>query len=235
MKYQAIFFDLDGTLLPMDNDRFTQGYFHLLAQTAAPYGYEEKALVSALWQGVGAMVKNQGVRSNRDVFWERFAQAFGKQVYDHIPVFDAFYAGEFRRAQIYTEPTPQAPRAVALARAKAGTVVLATNPLFPPAGVRTRLNWVGLSPEDFDLVTDYENSSTCKPNPGYYREILNRLHLDAERCLMIGNDVQEDVEAASAAGLDTFLVTDCLISRGTPPHCPRGSFAELLRFLEALP
>ena len=197
MKYQAIFFDLDGTLLPMDNDRFTQGYFHLLAQTAAPYGYEEKALVSALWQGVGAMVKNQGVRSNRDVFWERFAQAFGMQVYDHIPVFDAFYAGEFRRAQIYTEPNPQAPRAVALARAKAGTVVLATNPLFPPAGVRTRLNWVGLSPEDFDLVTDYENSSTCKPNPGYYREILNRLHLDAERCLMIGNDVQEDVEAAS--------------------------------------
>ena len=65
--------------------------------------------------------------------------------------------------------------------------------------------------------------------------MLNRLHLDAERCLMIGNDVQEDVEAASAAGLDTFLVTDCLISRGTPPHCPRGSFAELLRFLEALP
>ena len=89
---------------------------------------------------------------------------------------------------------------------------------------------MGLSPEDFDLVTDYENSSTYKPNPGYYREILNRLHLDAERCLMIGNDVQEDVEAASAAGLDTFLVTDCLISRGTPPHCPRGSFAELLRF-----
>ena len=27
MKYQAIFFDLDGTLLPMDNDRFTQGVF----------------------------------------------------------------------------------------------------------------------------------------------------------------------------------------------------------------
>ena len=55
MKYQAIFFDLDGTLLPMDNDRFTLGYFHLLAQTAAPYGYEEKALVSALWQGVEAV------------------------------------------------------------------------------------------------------------------------------------------------------------------------------------
>ncbi|MFR0734647.1 MAG: hypothetical protein ACLSHU_11060 [Oscillospiraceae bacterium] len=36
MTYQAILFDLDGTLLPMDLDQFTEGYFHLLAQTAAP-------------------------------------------------------------------------------------------------------------------------------------------------------------------------------------------------------
>ena len=29
MTYQAILFDLDGTLLPMDLDQFTEGYFHL--------------------------------------------------------------------------------------------------------------------------------------------------------------------------------------------------------------
>ena len=45
MTYQAILFDLDGTLLPMDLDQFTEGYFHLLAQTAAPYGYREETLV----------------------------------------------------------------------------------------------------------------------------------------------------------------------------------------------
>ena len=32
---QAILFDLDGTLLPMDNDYFTKVYFRHLAATAA--------------------------------------------------------------------------------------------------------------------------------------------------------------------------------------------------------
>ena len=57
---QAILFDLDGTLLPMDQEEFTNGYFKLLAAKMAPHGYEPKSLVDALWMGVGAMVKNDG-------------------------------------------------------------------------------------------------------------------------------------------------------------------------------
>lgn len=51
---------------------------------------------------------------------------------------------------------------------------------------------------------------------------------------MVGNDVQEDVEAAGAAGLETFLVTDCLINRGGMPVVPQGDFTALLQFLEEL-
>lgn len=58
MKYQAILFDLDGTLLPMDNDVFTEKYFQLLAKMAAPYGYTFESLVPALWKSVKAMVLN---------------------------------------------------------------------------------------------------------------------------------------------------------------------------------
>mgnify|MGYP000177471382 FL=1 len=50
MTYQAILFDLDGTLLPMDLDQFTEGYFHLLAQTAAPYGYREETPCGRVWE-----------------------------------------------------------------------------------------------------------------------------------------------------------------------------------------
>lgn len=104
MTYQAILFDLDGTLLPMDLDQFTEGYFHLLAQTAAPYGYREETLVPALWKGVGAMVKNQGNRSNCEAFWETFAQVLGPQVYDHIPIFDAFYANGVSEGPVLYRP-----------------------------------------------------------------------------------------------------------------------------------
>ena len=45
MKFDGIFFDLDGTLLPMDNDAFTKGYLGLLAAAVAPYGFEPKSTV----------------------------------------------------------------------------------------------------------------------------------------------------------------------------------------------
>ncbi|HBG17285.1 MAG TPA: HAD family hydrolase, partial [Firmicutes bacterium] len=53
----------------------------------------------------------------------------------------------------------------------------------------------------------------CKPNPNYYREILDLLQAKAEECLMIGNDIEEDI-VASVLGIKTCLVTDRLISRG---------------------
>lgn len=48
MKLTTVLFDLDGTLLPMDNDAFTKGYFKLLAAKLVPHGYEAKSLVDAV-------------------------------------------------------------------------------------------------------------------------------------------------------------------------------------------
>ena len=36
MSITTVLFDLDGTLLPMDNDVFTKCYFKLLVQQLAP-------------------------------------------------------------------------------------------------------------------------------------------------------------------------------------------------------
>lgn len=234
MTYQAILFDLDGTLLPMDNEHFTKSYFKLLAKYAAPFGYQPETLIPAMWKGVEAMVKNDGSRLNYDAFWETFAQLLGPQVKEHIPAFDRFYGDEFQQAVHFTTPNPLAVEAVSLARQKAQKVILATNPLFPPVAVDTRLSWVGLHSDDFDLVTHYLNSSRCKPNPDYYRDILTKFNLTGDQCLMVGNDVQEDIEAAGSVGLNSFLVTDCFISRYEMPTCPQGSFEDLVCFLSKL-
>ncbi len=39
---KTILFDLDGTLLPMDQDEFIRDYFQRLAQKVSPLGYEPK-------------------------------------------------------------------------------------------------------------------------------------------------------------------------------------------------
>ena len=40
MEIKNVLFDLDGTLLPMDMEEFTNGYFGLLTQKLAPRGYK---------------------------------------------------------------------------------------------------------------------------------------------------------------------------------------------------
>ena len=234
MKKKTILFDLDGTLLPMDQDAFTRGYFKLLAQKLAPHGYDPAALVDNIWAGTAAMVGNDGKRTNEAAFWDRFAALYGEQVREDIPLFDAFYRQEFQQAKAFCGFTPKARAAVEACKAAGHRVALATNPIFPAVATESRIRWAGLAPETFAWYTTYENIGYCKPNPDYYREILRYLGCRAEDCLMVGNDVEEDMMAAQAAGLSVFLLTDCLLNRKEKDisSYPQGDFDALLAFVE---
>lgn len=234
MRYQAILFDLDGTLLPMDVERFAKAYFHALATELAPFGIPAEALIQAIWGGTKAMMKNDGSQLNADVFWAFFTAQTGVDRKVIEPRCDQFYSTGFHMARAATSANPLAKEAVRLAREKADKVILATNPLFPMAGQATRLSWLGLSPEDFDLVTCYSTDRFCKPNPAYFTDVCRRLQLDPARCLMIGNDDREDMACAEAAGIsDAYLITDCRIPNPDAPWTgPQGSFADMLDMLK---
>ena len=45
-------FDMDGTLLPMDQDFYIAEYFKSLSTELAPRGYDPKELVDAMWKGI---------------------------------------------------------------------------------------------------------------------------------------------------------------------------------------
>lgn len=227
----TVMFDLDGTLLPMDLDKFTKTYFGLLAQAAQPLGFEAGALVDAVWKGTGAMMKNDGSLSNCERFWQVFCQMLGEGARVLQPRFDDFYAHEFNGARAACGENPLARQAVEGLEAKGVDVVLATNPLFPAVGVQTRLSWLGLGLEDFSFVTTYENASFCKPNPAYYREILEKTGKKPQECLMVGNDGVEDL-AALEAGIGVYLITDCLV-HGEGADLSRaeaGSFAQFMEY-----
>lgn len=232
MNYKVILFDLDGTLLPMDQDEFTKGYFKLLAAKLAPCGYEPKQLVDTIWAGTAAMVKNDGSRSNEEAFWTKFREIYGEKADSDRPLFEDFYAKDFQNAREYCGYSPLAAETVHSIKQAGGRVVLATNPIFPSIATESRIRWAGLEPEDFELYTTYENTGYCKPNPDYYRDILNKLNIQPANCLMVGNDVAEDMIAASV-GMHVFLLTDCMINREQKDISvyPHGSFEQLLAYL----
>ena len=234
-KYEAILFDLDGTLLPLDMDAFMKAYFGNLCAELAPMGIDPKTLVDTIWAGTAAMVKNDGKRKNAEVFWDYFESTGICDTAKAKEICDSFYTAGFHRARAATRENPMARVAVELAHKAADKVVLATNPLFPRDGQLTRIGWIGLSENDFHLITSYDSDSFCKPNPQYYLSICERMDVKPQNCLMIGNDRREDIYAGQAAGLDTYLVTDCLIENEKyMAETKSGTFTEMCAYLESL-
>ena len=232
MDINTILFDLDGTLLPMDQEKFVNGYFKMLAAKLAPYGYEPQQLINAILAGIEAMIKNDGSQLNEDAFWKRFVEIYGDKVLTDKPVFEDFYKNEFQYARSFCGFNPKAAETVRSLKDKGYRVVLATNPLFPSIATESRIRWAGLEPSEFDLYTTYENTSYCKPNLDYYRDILKRIDCRPEECLMVGNDVGEDM-VVEALGMQVFLLTDCLINtqKKDITAYPHGSFEQLLSML----
>ncbi len=233
MKYKIVLFDLDGTLLPMDQSLFTKSYLSKLAAHMAPYGYEPKSFVSAIWKSTETMIKNDGSASNETVFWKAFAELLGEQVLTHQKDLDLFYSTKFDVVQADCGYTPKAKALIDALHAHGVRTVLATSPIFPAIATEHRMSWAGLSPADFELYTTYENSTYCKPNPDYYREILQKLGADPRDCLMVGNDTGDDL-AAAELGMDVFLLTDCLINTKSidVSSYPNGNFDDLFAFLQ---
>ena len=95
--------------------------------------------------------------------------------------------------------------------------------------------WAGLTPDDFEFYTTYENINSCKPNPSYYIEVAKRIGTDPSECLMVGNDVGDDM-VAQKVGMKVFLLTDCLINKSEEDisKYPNGSFDELMNYIESL-
>ena len=235
MSVKAVLFDLDGTLLPMDQEQFVKTYFGGLCQRLAPHGYDSKKIVDGIWYGTAAMVKNNGERRNETVFWDAFAATLGEGIRAMEGELEDFYRRDFPAVGASCGYDARAAVVIDLVKRKGLRAILATNPIFPALATECRIGWAGLSPSDFEFYTTYENSCYCKPNPQYYREILEKIKLAPEECVMVGNDVEEDM-IAKELGMQVFLLTDCLINkRGRDiSEYPNGGFLELISFIESL-
>ncbi|MDK2820509.1 MAG: hypothetical protein PWP31_474 [Clostridia bacterium] len=235
MSYRYLLFDLDGTLLPMDMDNFMNKYMEALARRLQHF-IPPKKFIKYLLAATQAMIEDNNLeRTNEEVFMEYFFSKTGLEEKDILPVFDEFYDKDFPNLKRYTKPTSLAQEIVKKASNLGYELVIATNPVFPRCAIKERMRWAGLDNINFRLITTYEDMHFCKPSTDYYNEILNILDVSPEACLMIGNDVDEDL-VASKVGINTYLVEDFLLNRNNSEikSNHRGSLKDFLSFLNEI-
>lgn len=231
-KTTTILFDLDGTLLEMHTDTFVHQYLLELGKFVGDR-FDTEKLLGLLWDATKAMIaSDEPGKTNEQVFTERFVSKSGMEKEQVWPIFDQFYREVFPTLSHLTNPSPWAQKIVAAAKKAGYRVAVATNPVFPRDAIHSRLAWIEMTPDDFELVTVYEESHFTKPHPGYYQEICDKLGVSPEECIMVGNHMQEDM-AASRIGMKTFLVSNYKEDRGEPvyPIDQTGTLEELCQAL----
>ena len=236
MTIKAVLFDLDATLLPMDQDAFLQGYFGLLTQTMVENGYDAEVFMRALMTGIRSIIGNDGSRTNEQAFWHTFERFYPEGRQPRDAVFAYFYREKFSETRAFCG-FDERPRAIVDAVKKKGLLAaLATAPAFPLIATETRMGYVGLTPADFSLVTSYENCTYCKPNVAYYLDVAARLGVAPAECLMVGNDVTDDILPATEAGMQVFLLTEYLINKinADITAWPHGGYDDLLTYIAAI-
>ena len=235
MSIKAVLFDLDGTLLPMDQDTFIKAYLGGMAKKLAPHGYNPDELVKAVYAGMKAMTMNNGSNTNEVAFWNAFTSILGDEVRNDMPIFNEFYRNEFQEVKNICGFLPEAATTVRKLKEMGYRVALATTPMFPSIATESRIRWAGLEPEDFEIFTTYEDYHFCKPSLNYYKEVIEKLGVKAEECLMVGNDVGEDM-ITETLGMKVFLMPADLINKVGKDitQYPQGDFEDLLAYIKTL-
>lgn len=185
---KALLVDYDGTLAAVDEKEFAKTYFQYL-RNFVEQNFSVTISMKEILECVEHITLFADGRTNN---YERFLSCF-KSRYDVFldwkTVFDRFYGSEaFDRLKELIRPNTSLISYLKACRSGGKKVVLATNPVFPKKAIVKRMNWIGLSESDFDLVTHMENSHFCKPDPRYFLQICSIIGVEPADCVMIGND-----------------------------------------------
>lgn len=224
----TILFDLDGTLLLLDEDKFVEAFGNAFFERCDKLSVDRTTAIKALAKGFDAMMHNDGSQTNEKRFWEVFSATLQMPINEAVSSFLPFYTDEFTQIRSLVRATELPKKIVETVHGKGYRLVLATNPLFPRAATLERIRWAKINPSYFTLITTYEDFSYAKPSLEYYTQILEKIGKRAEQCLMIGNNEVEDMAAASL-GMEIFLVTQSSAS-----SFRSGTLEDLLSFCEQL-
>lgn len=205
---KAILFDLDGTLLPMNEQEFTKIYIDTLYENVRDLGYKKEELLKVIFKGLENMYKNDGSKTNEEVFWDTFKNYYGKEQIIHKPFFDKYYKSDFEKTLKACEKNKEARKIIDFVNENFEYCILSTNPILPKIATLKRLNYINLNEKDFSYITFFESSSFCKPNPMYFQNILNKFNLKPNEVILFGNNDYEDYWCAKQIGIKCYLVNN---------------------------
>lgn len=208
MPITTLLFDLDDTLLGNDIHRFVPAYLRQFSAHLAGI-IPPQSFVESLLAGSQAMLKNGDPRCTlEEIFNATFYPRVKTPPEKLRPHIESFYTQGFPALRGETTQIPAARDTMGWAFDSGFKVAIATNSLFPRTAILQRLEWAGISADEFPfaLIASLEFMRFAKPRPEFFAEILARLDCRPEEVMMIGNEWANDIAPAAVLGIHTFWI-----------------------------
>lgn len=227
----TLLLDLDDTLLNTNQEVFIPAYFQALAKELAPQ-VAPAIMLRALLAGTNLMNESEDFsRTLQEVFESEFIPQVNVSQNELNPAIENFYDNVFPTLQGLTSRKADAKLFVDWALAQGFRVAIATDPLLPRKATYHRLRWAGFDPEQFKLISTFEDFHFSKTHPAYYAEVLGRMGWADAPVLMVGNDMERDILPAKKLGLATYYVNGESASSETEA---RGGLSDLRAWIESI-
>lgn len=201
-KYKHLLFDLDGTLWD-----FRKGSLNSLKSLYADARLKERGIADfedfhhifkqineSLWA-----IYRRGEMSREVLSNKRF-----KMTLDHFGIDDPslahWFAEEYLRRSTKEDHTfPEAKEVLSILRGRNYRMHILTNGFFQVQ--QEKMLRSGLGPF-FELILSSEEVGIGKPEAAFFEAAMKRIGANSDECLMIGDDLDSDIEGARNAGID---------------------------------
>ena len=200
MGYDAVFLDVDGTLLWVDLD--VEGYVEDLAPYSGNGGLTTDKVAGPVWGSLRRHIEgNIEHRTEEDLarFKRRNARMTAAEIGVEAPI---EVLAEVAQRRIFFNPYPETEAVLRRLREMEVKVFAVSNWDIELARVLDDLGWSGY----FDGVIASAVVGVEKPEGEIFEEALRVGGIARDRVVHVGNDPITDIEGASEAGIDTVLV-----------------------------
>ena len=222
VRYDAVFLDIDGTLLWVDLD--VEGYIEDLSPYSGNGDLTTESVTGPVWGSLRRHItENIGYRTEEDLegFKRRNARMTATEIGIEAPI---EVLAEVARRRISFNPYPESEAVLRRLQEMGMRIYAVSNWDIELVKVLEDLGWSGY----FDGVIASAVVGVEKPEGGIFEEALRFGNISRDRVVHVGNDSITDIEGASEAGIDSVLVD----RRGTV-GAPQATF--VLPDLNGLP
>jgi putative hydrolase of the HAD superfamily len=211
MRYDAVFLDIDGTLLWVDLD--IEGYIDDLAPYSGNGGLTKEKVAGPAWRSLRRHIEqNIEHRTEEDLagFRRRNARMTAEELGIEAPV---EVLTEVAGRRISFNPYPESEAVLRRLREIGVKLIAVSNWDIELENLLDYLGWSGY----FDAVIASAVVGVEKPDGGIFEEALRVGGISRDSVVHVGNDPSTDIEGASMAGIDTVLVDRSGAAESTGP------------------